>query len=76
MLGVLLLSVVLAVRLTVLLSYQGNDMYTALQKAFQGIAAGRRAVKQSGIHGFWMSLAHFQRDGHALRHPVHGSTFT
>ncbi|HEV7360604.1 MAG TPA: ABC transporter ATP-binding protein/permease, partial [Mycobacterium sp.] len=59
MLGVLLLSVLLAVRLTVLLSYQGNDLYTAVQKAVQGMAAGDDAVRQSGIHGFWMSLAIF-----------------
>ncbi|HSS25205.1 MAG TPA: ABC transporter ATP-binding protein/permease [Mycobacterium sp.] len=59
MLGVLLLSVLLSVRLTVLLSYQGNDLYTAVQKAVQGIAAGDDNIKQSGIHGFWMSLAIF-----------------
>lgn len=59
MLGVLLLSVVLAVRLNVLFSYQGNDMYTALQKAFQGAAAGDDAVKRSGVSGFWMSIRIF-----------------
>ncbi|OBK45562.1 ABC transporter ATP-binding protein/permease [Mycobacterium sp. 1081908.1] len=59
MLGALLLSVLLAVRLTVLLSYQGNDLYTAVQKAVQGIAADDANVKQSGIHGFWMSIGIF-----------------
>ncbi|BBZ52564.1 ABC transporter ATP-binding protein/permease [Mycobacterium heidelbergense] len=59
MLGVLLLSVLLAVRLTVLLSYQGNDLYTSVQKAVQGIAAGNDNVKNSGIHGFWMSIIIF-----------------
>jgi len=59
MLGVLLLLVLFSVRLTVLFSFQGNDLYTALQKAFQGIAAHNELVKQSGIHGFWMSLLHF-----------------
>lgn len=59
MLGVLLLSVLLSVRLTVLLSYQGNDLYTAVQKAFQGTAAGSDEVRNSGIHGFWMSIAIF-----------------
>ncbi len=59
MLGVLLLSVLLSVRLIVLFSYQGNDLLTAVQKAVQGIAAGNDAVKQSGIHGFWMSIAIF-----------------
>jgi putative ATP-binding cassette transporter len=58
-LAVLLLSVLLAVRLTVLLSYQGNDLYTSVQKAVQGIAAGNDAVKNSGIHGFWMSIGIF-----------------
>ena len=59
MLGVLLLSVLLSVRLSVLFSYQSNDLYTALQKAFQGVAAGNENVRQSGIDGFWMSLAIF-----------------
>ncbi|GAA4290234.1 ABC transporter ATP-binding protein/permease [Mycobacterium paraffinicum] len=59
MLAVLLLSVLLSVRLMVLLSYQGNDLYTAVQKAVQGLAADDENVKQSGIHGFWMSIAIF-----------------
>jgi vitamin B12/bleomycin/antimicrobial peptide transport system ATP-binding/permease protein len=59
MLGVLLFSVMLSVRLNVLFSYQNNDLFTSLQKAFQGIAAGDDQVKNSGIHGFWMSLAIF-----------------
>ncbi|MDD4868739.1 MAG: SbmA/BacA-like family transporter, partial [Mycobacterium sp.] len=59
MLGVLLLSVLISVRLMVLLSYQGNDLYTSVQKAVQGIAAGDSGVKQSGIHGFWMSIVIF-----------------
>ena len=57
--GVLLLLVLLSVRLTVLLSYQSNDLYSSLQTAFEGTAAGDDAVKNSGIHGFWMSLLHF-----------------
>jgi putative ATP-binding cassette transporter len=59
MLGVLLLSVLTSVRLLVLFSYQGNDLLTSVQKAVQGIAAGNDKVKQSGIHGFWMSIAIF-----------------
>lgn len=59
MLGVLLLSVLLSVRLSVLLSFQSNDLYTALQKAFEGIASGNDTVKHSGIHGFWVSLGIF-----------------
>ncbi len=58
-LGVMLLSVLLSVRLMVLLSYQGNDLYTAVQKAVQGVAADDDTVKQSGIHGFWVSIAIF-----------------
>jgi putative ATP-binding cassette transporter len=59
MLGVLLLLILFSVRLDVLFSYYYNDMYTSLQKAFQGIALGNHEVRQSGIHGFWMSLVHF-----------------
>ena len=59
MFSVLLLSVILSVRLNVLFSYQSNDLYTALQTAFEGIATGDDKVKNSGIHGFWMALAIF-----------------
>ncbi|MGO8939012.1 MAG: ABC transporter ATP-binding protein/permease [Mycobacterium sp.] len=59
MFGVLLFSVIVAVRLNVLFSYQSNDLYTALQTAFEGIAVGNDKVKNSGIHGFWRSLAIF-----------------
>ena len=52
----LLLSVIAGVRLNVLLSYQGNDMYSAVQIAVQGVAAGNDEVKQSGMHGFYVSL--------------------
>lgn len=58
-LGVLLFLVLFSVRLNVLFSYQSNDLYTALQKAFEGIATGNEKIKQSGIHGFWISLAIF-----------------
>ena len=59
MLGVLLLSVLTSVRLLVLLSYQSNDMFTALQTAVQGIATNDRAVKDSGVQGFWVSITIF-----------------
>jgi putative ATP-binding cassette transporter len=59
MLAALLLLVLLSVRLTVLLSYQSNDMFSALQTAFEGTATGNDQVKSSGIHGFWISLVHF-----------------
>lgn len=59
MLGVLLLSVVVTVRLTVLFSYQTNDLSSSVQTAVQAMATHNRAVKQSGVHGFWMSLLIF-----------------
>ena len=59
MLGVLLLSILFSVRLDVLFSYQSNDLFTSLQTAFEGIASHNQAVKHSGVHGFWVSLAIF-----------------
>ncbi len=59
MLGVLLLSVVVAVRLNVLFSYQANDLSSSVQTAVQGMATHDKAVKQSGVHGFWMSILIF-----------------
>ncbi|OBI51922.1 hypothetical protein A5707_12810 [Mycobacterium kyorinense] len=56
MLGILLLSVVIAVRLNVLFSYQANDLNSSIQTAVQGMATGDDDVKQSGMHGFWMSI--------------------
>ncbi|HEX5142227.1 MAG TPA: ABC transporter ATP-binding protein/permease [Mycobacterium sp.] len=55
-LGAILLLVMAGVRLSVLFSYQSNDMNTAVQTAVQGMAAGNDAVKESGVHGFWISL--------------------
>jgi hypothetical protein len=54
--GVLLLLVIMAVRIDVLLSYYSNDLYSALQAAFQGAGAGDNKVRNSGIHGFWMAI--------------------
>ncbi|MBV8930838.1 MAG: ABC transporter ATP-binding protein/permease [Mycobacteriaceae bacterium] len=54
--AVLLLSVVIGVRIEVLLSYYSNDLYSALQTAFQGAGAGDAAVRDSGVHGFWMAI--------------------
>jgi putative ATP-binding cassette transporter len=59
MLGVLLLSVVITVRLTVLFSYQTNDLASSIQVAVQAMATHNQAVKQSGVHGFWMSIVIF-----------------
>jgi vitamin B12/bleomycin/antimicrobial peptide transport system ATP-binding/permease protein len=54
--GLLLLSVMIAVRIDILLSYYSNDLYSSLQTAFQGAGAGNSAVRDSGIHGFWAAI--------------------
>jgi vitamin B12/bleomycin/antimicrobial peptide transport system ATP-binding/permease protein len=59
MLAVLLLSVIASVRLEVLLSYYNNDLYSALQVAFQGAGAHNGAQRNSGVHGFWIAIAIF-----------------
>jgi putative ATP-binding cassette transporter len=51
-LGVLLLSVMIDVRLSVLFSYQSNDQFSALQAAFEG----EGAAKDSAIESFWWSI--------------------
>ena len=58
-LGAILLSVIANVRLSVLFSYQVNDLNTAVQVAVQGVAAGNQVVKDSGVRGFWISLVTF-----------------
>lgn len=58
-LAVLLLSTIISVRLDVLLSYYSNDLYTSLQVAFQGGAAGNTEVRDSGVNGFWAALILF-----------------
>ncbi|OBF50248.1 ABC transporter ATP-binding protein/permease [Mycolicibacterium monacense] len=56
--GILLL-VIVSVRLSVLFSFQGNDMMTSFQVIASGVGAGDDAVKESGRDGFWMSMAVF-----------------
>lgn len=58
-LGLLLMLVMIAVRINILLSYYSNDLYSALQVAFQGAASGDTRVRDSGIHGFWVAIATF-----------------
>lgn len=58
-LAALLLSVITGVRLSVLFSYQGNDMMTSFQVIASGVAGSGEAVKVSGKDGFWMSLGVF-----------------
>ena len=52
LLGVLLLSVMIDVRLGVLFSYQSNDQFSALQAAFEGEGAAKDAAKA----GFWSAI--------------------
>lgn len=58
-LGVLLLSVMVGVRLSVLFTYQGSDMLTSFQVIASGVGAGDNALKESGRDGFWMSMGIF-----------------
>ena len=58
-LGALLFSVLIAVRIQVLLSYQSNDLYSSLQVAFEGAGAGNDAVRQSGVDGFRTAIIIF-----------------
>jgi vitamin B12/bleomycin/antimicrobial peptide transport system ATP-binding/permease protein len=58
-LAVLLLSVIFEVRIAVLLSYYNNDLYSALQVAFQGVGAHNAAQRNSGVHGFWVAIGIF-----------------
>ena len=55
--GFLLLSTIVSVRINVLLTYYVNDLFTAIQIAFQGGSDG--AARASGIDGFWASIAVF-----------------
>jgi len=52
LLGVLLASVMIDVRLGVLFSYQSNDQFSALQGAFEGDGA----AKDAAIGGFWAAM--------------------
>src|SRR5262249_33485532 len=59
MLAILLLSIIASVRIEVLMSYQNNDLYSALQLAFQGAGAHDEAQRSSGVHGFWVAIGVF-----------------
>ena len=58
-LAALLLSVVTGVRIDVLLSFQGNDMMSSFQVIAAGLGNGNDAVRNSGKHGFWLSIVVF-----------------
>ena len=55
----LLLSVIIGARLTVLFSYQSNDMLTSFQVIASGVGGNDDAIKQSGKNGFWLSITVF-----------------
>jgi len=50
---------VLGVRLTILLSYQGNEMYTALQYAAQAFSGGDATALGEAKSTFWRSIVVF-----------------
>ncbi|BBX16473.1 multidrug ABC transporter ATP-binding protein [Mycolicibacterium duvalii] len=56
--GILLL-VIASVRLSVLFSFQGNDMMTSFQVIAAGVGAGDDTVRASGRDGFWLSMGVF-----------------
>ncbi len=58
-LAVLLLSVMISVRISVLLSYQGNDLMESLQMAFTAGGQGDQVGRRSAIDGFYNSLIIF-----------------
>jgi vitamin B12/bleomycin/antimicrobial peptide transport system ATP-binding/permease protein len=58
-LAAILLSVMLGVRLTVLLSFQGNDMMTSFQVVAAGLGSDNQAVRESGKDGFVLSMIVF-----------------
>ncbi|MDT5178029.1 MAG: vitamin B12/bleomycin/antimicrobial peptide transport system ATP-binding/permease protein, partial [Mycobacterium sp.] len=58
-LAALLMSAILAVRISVLLSYYSNDLFSSLQVAFEGSTGPDGSLKGSGISGFWESMRIF-----------------
>ena len=58
-LAVLLASAVVSVRVSVLISYYANDLFSALQVAFEGSGSSEASLKQTGVHGFWTSMGIF-----------------
>jgi vitamin B12/bleomycin/antimicrobial peptide transport system ATP-binding/permease protein len=58
-LAVLLVSAIVSVRVSVLLSYYTNDLFTALQVAFSAGGADAESDRASGVDGFWSTLVVF-----------------
>lgn len=57
--ALMLLSVIVEVRIQVLFSYYSNDLYSALQMAFQGAGARDAVQRNAGMHGFWSAIVVF-----------------
>lgn len=57
--AVMLFLTVMGVRVTILISYQGNEMYTALQYAAQGFSGGDAATLVEARSTFWRSIVVF-----------------
>lgn len=58
-LAALLASAVVSVRISVLISYYANDLFSALQVAFEGSGPSGGELKHTGVQGFWESMAIF-----------------
>jgi putative ATP-binding cassette transporter len=58
-LAVLLASAVVSVRISVLISYYANDLFSALQVAFEGSGSPQGSLKETGVQGFWTSMGIF-----------------
>ena len=59
MLAVVILMAVFTVRMEVLFSYYYNDVYTALQHAFQAITSGDPHALGTAQHAFWNAIRLF-----------------
>lgn len=55
----LLLLAIIGVRLTVLLTYQGNDLFSSFQYVAQGLTSGQTAVLDEGKRLFWKATTLF-----------------
>ncbi|WP_242453896.1 hypothetical protein [Mycolicibacterium sp. P9-64] len=58
-LAALLASAAVSVRVSVLISYYANGLFSALQVAFEGSGSSQSSLKRTGVHGFWMSMGIF-----------------
>jgi vitamin B12/bleomycin/antimicrobial peptide transport system ATP-binding/permease protein len=57
--GALLFSTIFGVRVSVLISYFYNDLYTSLQVVFEGRSSDNQALLDSGASGFWTAIVIF-----------------